>query len=64
MSYAGYVIAAYAVFFVVLGWDFVATRLQIRRELRNVRSRAAREAARKPVADRHPTDASANELSR
>lgn len=45
MSYQGYVIAAYAVFFVVLGGDFIATRLQIRRELLAVRRRAARQAA-------------------
>ena len=43
---SNYVIAAYAVFVVVLGWDFVATRLQIRRELRNARLRVARAAAR------------------
>ena len=42
MSYLNYVVAAYAVFVVVLGWDFVATRLQLRRELRNARLRAAR----------------------
>ncbi|MDI9239611.1 heme exporter protein CcmD [Lysobacter sp. LF1] len=46
MSYQNYVIAAYAVFAIVLGWDFVSTRLQIRRELRGARLRAAREAAR------------------
>ncbi|MHB8911964.1 MAG: heme exporter protein CcmD [Lysobacter sp.] len=57
-DYTDYVIAAYAVFFVVLGWDFVATRLQIRRELRNVRLRAARAVARTP-SDANPT----NELS-
>ncbi|HEY4555290.1 MAG TPA: heme exporter protein CcmD, partial [Lysobacter sp.] len=34
MSYLNYVIAAYAVFVIVLGWDFVSTRLQIRRKLR------------------------------
>ena len=45
-DYADYVIAAYAVFFIVLGWDFIATRLQIRRELRNARLRAARATAR------------------
>src|SRR5690606_21671091 len=45
MSYQGYVIAAYAVFFVILAWDFLATRLQIRRELLAVRRRAARQAA-------------------
>ena len=47
MSYANYLIAAYAVFVLVLAWDFVATRLQIRRELRNARQRATRQAARK-----------------
>jgi heme exporter protein D len=46
VSYLNYVIAAYAVFAIVLGWDFVATHLQIRRELRGARLRAAREAAR------------------
>lgn len=46
MSYQDYVVAAYAVFAVVLGWDFVATRLQIRRQLRDARRRAARETAR------------------
>jgi len=45
-EYAGYVIAAYAVFVVVLGWDFVAARLQIRREIRNARLRAERNVAR------------------
>lgn len=46
MSYQGYVIAAYAVFFLVLGWDYVSTRLQIARQLRAVRLRQARDAAR------------------
>ncbi|GAB2618335.1 heme exporter protein CcmD [Novilysobacter erysipheiresistens] len=46
MSYLNYVIAAYAVFVLVLGWDFVASRLQIGRELRNARRRAVRQAAR------------------
>ena len=45
MSYLGYVIAAYAVFVLVMGWDFVSPRLQIRRELRAARRRAARQAA-------------------
>ncbi|KQZ67834.1 MULTISPECIES: heme exporter protein CcmD [unclassified Lysobacter] len=44
MNYLNYVIAAYAVFAIVLVWDFVASRLQIRRELRNARARAARQA--------------------
>lgn len=46
MSYLSYVVAAYAVFAIVLLWDFVAPRLQIRRELRAARLRAAREAKR------------------
>ena len=45
MSYQNYIIAAYAVFAVVLGWDYVSTRLQIRRELRAARRRAQRQAA-------------------
>jgi len=46
MNYQNYVIAAYAVFALVMAWEFVVPRLQIRRELRNSASRAAREAAR------------------
>jgi heme exporter protein D len=46
MSYAGYVAAAYAVFVIVLGWDFFATRLQIARQLREARRRQSRDAAR------------------
>jgi heme exporter protein D len=42
MSYLEYVVAAYAVFVAVLLWDFVAPRLQLRRELRAARLRAAR----------------------
>lgn len=48
MSYQNYVIAAYAVFVIVLGWDFVSTRLQIARQLRAARQRKARSAARAP----------------
>ena len=46
MSYAPYVIAAYAVFAVVLGWDFASTQIQIRRQLRAARRRQSRDAAR------------------
>ena len=46
MSYQNYVIGAYAVFAVVLLWDFVVPRLQIRRELRKARLRIARSARR------------------
>jgi len=45
MSYLGYVIAAFAVFLVVLGWDALAGAVQVRRELRAARRRAARQAA-------------------
>lgn len=58
MNYLNYVIAAYTVFVVVLGWDFAATRLQIRRELRNARLRAARKSGNEPA--RAPS----NELGR
>jgi heme exporter protein D len=46
MSYAGYVIAAYGVFVVVLLWDFVAPRIRSRQLLRAVRMLARRQAAR------------------
>ena len=46
MSYQNYVIAAYAVFAIVLAWDFVSPRLQIRRELRAARLRVARDSSR------------------
>lgn len=46
MEYRNFVIAAYAVFVVVLAWDFLAGRWAIRRELRQARQRAARDAAR------------------
>ena len=45
MSYLGYVIAAYAVFLLVLGGEFLASWLQVRRELRIVRRRVARQVA-------------------
>ncbi len=42
MSYGNYVIAAYLVFVVVLAWDFVAPRIEVRQQLRAARARAAR----------------------
>lgn len=48
MTYVNYVIGAYAVFAVVMLWDFVAPRLQIRRELRAARLRKARDAKPSP----------------
>ena len=47
MSYFEYVVAAYAVFAVVLAWDFVAPKLQLRAQLRAAKLRAVREAAAK-----------------
>ena len=47
MSYQAYVIGAYVVFAVVLAWDFVAPKLQLRAQLRAAKLRAAREAAAK-----------------
>lgn len=46
MSYASYVIAAYAVFATVLLWDFVAPRIRIAQIMRAARLLARREAAR------------------
>lgn len=46
MTYVEYVIGAYAVFAVVMLWDFLAPRLKIARVLREVRMRAQRDAAR------------------
>lgn len=45
MSYQGYVLAAYLVFFAVLLWDFVAPRIRTAQLLRANRLLAARQAA-------------------
>ncbi len=42
MSYLEYVIAAYAVFGVVMLWDFIAPKLQVRAQLRAARLRVKR----------------------
>lgn len=42
MSYQNYVIAAYCIFAVVLGWDFVVPRMQRRALLRAAKLRVAR----------------------
>ncbi len=42
MTYFKYVALAYAVFFVVLAWDFIVPRLQIRQQLREARARLTR----------------------
>jgi heme exporter protein D len=48
MTYMPYVIGAYIVFAVVLLWDFVVPRLQIRQQLRAAKARKARPA--RPIA--------------
>ena len=53
MSYLGYVVAAYAIFVVVLAWDVLAGHFQVRRELRAARRRAARQAAAPPPGELH-----------
>ena len=45
MTYLGYVVAAYAIFVVVLLWDLIAPLLRIRRILRHVYLRARRTSA-------------------
>ena len=45
MSYLAYVAAAYAVFAVVMAWDFLAPRRSIRRQLRALRLRETRRRA-------------------
>ncbi|WP_078059667.1 heme exporter protein CcmD [Xanthomonas massiliensis] len=42
MSYLPYLVGAYAVFVLVLGWDFLAGRRQVRRALLAARQRARR----------------------
>ena len=51
MSYQAYVIAAYMVFAVVLAWDFLVPRLQLRQQLRAARLRIARQQAATPTPD-------------
>lgn len=50
MSYLPYVIGAYAVFVIVLAWDFLLPRLQLRQLLRSARQRQARAQARRVAA--------------
>ena len=47
MNYREYVIAAYLVFAVVLAWDYVVPKLQLRAALRAARLRATRGVARR-----------------
>jgi heme exporter protein D len=54
MTYLNYVVGAYAVFAVVMLWDFVVPRMQIRRELRAARLRKARNGKRPEAAELTP----------
>jgi heme exporter protein D len=54
-GYAAYVWPAYGVFFAVLLIDWFAPQLRRRRLLRELRARLARQAARKPPANRPST---------
>ncbi|HET7930385.1 MAG TPA: heme exporter protein CcmD [Rhodanobacteraceae bacterium] len=51
-GYAAYVWPAYAVFFGVLAWDWLAPALKRRRLTRELRGRIAREQSRKTRASR------------
>ncbi len=46
MNYLAYVIAAYAVFVIVLLWDVLAARWQVRRALRQAAARRQRQRTR------------------
>jgi len=46
MTYLGYVVAAYVVFAVVMLWEWLLPRLQLKRLLRTARQRDERQRAR------------------
>ena len=54
MSYREYVIAAYAVFILVMLWDWLSPKLQIARALAAARQLARRRAARAGQGDPTP----------
>jgi heme exporter protein D len=51
MTYLEYVVMAYAVFAVVMLWDFLAPRLQLRSARREAQRRAASASRRQAPAD-------------
>lgn len=51
MSYLPYVIAAYAVFVLVLGWDWLASRRQLKRALRQALARRQRQRGKPAASD-------------
>lgn len=54
MSYREYVIAAYAAFALMLLWDYLVPKLQIRTALRAARRRHARQQPARPDAHQAP----------
>ena len=54
MSYFGYVVAAYAVFVLVLAIDAIGSQLRLRWALQAARQRLQRQAARKAAAGASP----------
>jgi heme exporter protein D len=48
---SNYVAGAYVVFALVLGWDYLVPRLQLRRTLRAIAARTRRDAARRSTRD-------------
>lgn len=56
MSYREYVIAAYAVFAVMLVWDYLAPKLQVRAALRAIRRRQQRALAAQSRASDAPLE--------
>ena len=53
MSYRDYVIAAYAVFAIVLAWDAIVPQLQVRAALRAAKRRVARAGSRTAPTELH-----------
>ncbi len=54
MNHAGYVGSAFAVFAVVLAWDFIAPRLKLAQLRRAIAQRARRDAAKPARKDAPP----------
>lgn len=54
MNYRDYLIAAYAVFAIVLLWDYTVPKLQVRAALRAARLRATRAAKRNAPTELQP----------
>ncbi|MBS7457554.1 heme exporter protein CcmD [Coralloluteibacterium stylophorae] len=55
MSYAGYVLASYAVFALVLLWDGLSPRIRLARTRQRIAARARRDAARRSAGTTSPS---------